>query len=94
MCQQMNPHHAHRNPVLRQIHARPRLTTSTVIGLLAAFFLPHAVAGHITTRLLLAWNIGAWLYLILAGIMMVRSCHDKMRLRAKVQDEGRVVVLI
>ncbi len=56
-------------------------------------FLPHAVASHTVTRLILGWNVGACLYLLLAGIMVARSTHDQIRHRARLQDEGQMLIL-
>lgn len=86
--------HAHRPILIRLFHARPRLILSCLIGVLVALFLPISLAHHQITRLIVGWNAGAWLYLILAARMMFSSSHEKMRLRAQMQDEGRLVVLV
>ena len=82
-----------RNRFLRVIRARPRLAISICAACLAAYFLPTGIAHHAVTRSLIAWNVGTSLYLVLAGVMMARSTHDRMRLRAQLQDEGRLTVL-
>jgi uncharacterized membrane protein len=46
------------------------------------------------TRLLIAWNAGTVLYVILAAIMMIRSSTQKMRYRAQLQDDGQVAILV
>jgi uncharacterized membrane protein len=80
--------------LLRQVRVRPRLFIATVVALGLGALLPASVAGHIVTRLLIAWNAGAALYVLLAAIMMVRSSHHHMRRRAQLQDDGQVMILV
>ena len=82
-----------RNRLLRPVRARPRLFIATAVAIAIAHFLPVAVASHTVTRLLIAWNVGTWLYVVLAAIMMVRSSHHHMRHRAQFQDDGQLVIL-
>jgi uncharacterized membrane protein len=77
--------------VLRSIRVRPRLAVAAVIGLSILFLLPRTIAGP--TRALAAWDVGAGLYLALAWTMMARSSVEKMRWRAKRQDDGALAVL-
>jgi uncharacterized membrane protein len=49
------------------------------------------VAG--ATRALAAWDFGVGLYLVLAWTMMARGSVEKMRWRAKRQDDGALAVL-
>ena len=84
----------HRFALVRQIRARPRLFISTAVGILVFAMLPVSLASQEVTRLIVAWNAGAWLYLLLAMRMMFWSSHERMRWRARLQDEGRIVVLI
>jgi len=44
--------------------------------------------------MIIAWNAGACLYLGLAGRMMFSSTTDKMHSRARLEDEGKILVLI
>lgn len=85
--------HFQRNLLLRQLRARPRLIISTILAAITLLLLPHAMAGHLATRLLVAWNLGVGAYLLMAGIMIVRATPERMRWRARIQDEGRFVVL-
>jgi uncharacterized membrane protein len=55
--------------------------------------LPNSLALHGVTRAIIGWNIGAWLYLILAARMMFWTSHEKMRTRAIVHDDGKFVIL-
>lgn len=78
---------------LRILIARPRLLSSALIGLATAFTLPDSWGMQTVTRAVLAWNVGALIYLMLAARMMFWSSHDRMRARARQEDEGRFVVL-
>ncbi|MCL2658691.1 MAG: DUF1345 domain-containing protein [Betaproteobacteria bacterium] len=84
----------HHSLVLRQLHARPFFFISIAVAMASYFLLPQSLALRLTTRLLLSWNFGVYLYLLLAGIMILRSSEERMRWRAQAQDEGRVVVLV
>lgn len=89
----MPPHPARPNLLIRQLRARPRLILAIALGLLVHHWLPASLANRETTRLLIAWNAGIGLYLILAAIMILRATPAHMRRRAQLEDEGRFVVL-
>ncbi len=80
--------------LIRFIRARPRLIVAALVGMATTFALPLALAQHEMTRLIIGWNVGACLYLIFAARMMFWSSHERMRARAQLQDEGRIVVLV
>jgi uncharacterized membrane protein len=84
-------HRQHRLWVIRTVRERPRLFLSLVVGLVA--WLAQPSAWWEATRLLIAWNFGAWLYLVLAGVMMARASQADIRRRALDQDESRFVIL-
>ena len=79
--------------LIRLIMARPRLFICFLAGLGTVLFLPPAVAQQAVTRLIIAWNVGACLYLVLAARMMFWSSHERMRTRALLHDDGRLTVL-
>ena len=83
-----------RHRLLRQMVVRPRLFIAAAIAIAVGVLLPSAVEAHLVTRLLIAWNTGACLYVLLAAVMMTRSSQQLMRVRAKVQDEGQGVILV
>jgi len=85
--------HSARPAPIRLFMARPRLFMCVLIGGLTVWWLPASVASHQVTRLIIGWNVGAWLYLLLAIRMMFWSPHERMRTRALEQDEGRIVIL-
>ena len=77
--------------LLRAIRVRPRLATATGLGLLASLVLPPSLSGP--SRALVAWDVGAGLYLVLALTLMLRATVERMRQRARQQDEGALAVL-
>jgi|GEM_PF-1901284 len=79
--------------MFRFIKHHPRLFISILVGILVFLFLPDSLALHTITRLIVAWNAMAWLYLILASLMIKSTSHAQMKLRAKKQNEGKYVVL-
>jgi len=84
-------------PLKRFLHVfkvRPRLFIVLAIGVLTAWLLPQGVASQPVSRWLIAWNVGAGLYLVLAAAMMIRSSRDHMRHRAQLQDDGKYAILI
>jgi uncharacterized membrane protein len=83
-------------PLKRFIHVfkvRPRLFIVAVIGVLTGWLLPYEVASQTISRWLIAWNVGAWLYVALAAVMMMRSSKGHMRHRAQLQDDGKYAIL-
>jgi len=77
--------------IVKAFMARPRLLMALSAMALFAIFLPARFA--VPARLLIAWDIGAILYLVLAGAMMLSSDVSSMRRRAPSQDEGATFVL-
>jgi uncharacterized membrane protein len=78
---------------VRIIRVRPRLFTSLAIGVLI-FLALSFVEMQIITRALLAWNVSVVLYLVLAFRLAVRSEGQDIQRRAKVQDDGKIAILI
>ncbi len=76
--------------LVHQIRVRPRLAVATVLGLSALLALPALPEPK---RALVAWDVGAGLYLVLAWAMMLRGSVSKMRWRARLQDDGALAVL-
>jgi uncharacterized membrane protein len=84
-------------PTKRFLHVfkvRPRLFIVIAIGVLTAWLLPAQVVSQSVTRWLVAWNVGVWLYVILAAAMMIRSSREHMRHRAQLQDDGKYAILV
>lgn len=79
--------------LMRIISARPRLFSCALLGFAVIVALPQSIAMHTITRMIIGWNVGAFVYLLLAARMMFRSTHERMCIRAVRQDEGRVFIL-
>jgi uncharacterized membrane protein len=80
-----------RYSLTRPLAARPRLLGSILVGLAAAILLRGD--WRAATRVLVAWNCGALLYLALSGAIMFIEDHEALTRRASTQDEGRFVIL-
>jgi uncharacterized membrane protein len=85
--------HPVRSSLVRVIMARSRLFLSAFIGIVTVLVLPPSVAQHEITRLMIGWNVGACLFLLLAAQMMFWSTHERMCTRALEHDEGRFIIL-
>jgi uncharacterized membrane protein len=83
-----------RNRLVRHIRVRPRLFIATAAAVATGLLLPPGLAAHLVTRLLISWNVGTGIYLILAAVMMIRSSHHHIRRRAQFQDDGQLVILM
>ena len=84
-------------PLKRLLHVfkvRPRLFIVIAIGVFTGCMLPPAIVSQPVSRWLVAWNVGAWLYVALAAAMMIRSSREHMRHRAQLQDDGKYAVLV
>lgn len=79
--------------MIRFITSRPRLFISFLIGAITFWMLPTWLVLHTVTRLIVGWDVAALLYLILAAQMIMDTDHQKMRQRARRQNEGQYVVL-
>lgn len=84
---------ANRPALIRFILSRPRLFASILVGVMVVFFLPRSFAQHGITRAIVGWNVGTWLYLMLAARMMFWATHERMRTRAIEQDDGKYIIL-
>lgn len=76
--------------LLGQLRARPHLMLSVAAGAVAGLSLP---AHPWVTRLLLAWNVIAWSYLVQAAWVMSRRDHHHLRRTAIAQSAGAGAVL-
>ena len=78
--------------IWRSIAIRPRVYSGAVAGIAALIFLPSALSSAV--RDATAWCIGGMTYLVLAFDIM-RRCHaDKIKLRAALQDDSAIVILV
>jgi uncharacterized membrane protein len=77
----------------RILRTRPRLWLSTAFGAAVYAALAAAAIGHPASRLLVAWNAGALLYLALALHLAWGASAERMHHNALRQAEGRALVL-
>lgn len=77
-----------------RIRTRPRLFVAAAAAAGISLLLPPALIPHLVTRLLVGWNVGTCLYVILAVVMMVNSTHHHILRRAQLQDDGERVILL
>ena len=77
---------------VRVVYGRPRTFLAISIGIIAFFLAPNATS--MTTRLLIAWDVFAAIYLVLVFVMMLRCDHHHIRRDAVMQDDGRFVILM
>jgi len=71
---------------------RPRLAISVLIGALFYLMLLRRPIDP-TLRALITWDIGAGLYLVLAWHLFARTSIEQMKRRARLQDDGAMLVL-
>src|SRR5690348_12793574 len=72
-----------------------RLHAKLVIGALVGIIvIPTAPVTFLTTRLLVGWDVGVALYLVLIHMTMARCDIGRIRARAAEQDEGAFAILI
>ena len=77
---------------VRVVYGRPRTFIALALGIVMFFLLPDAL--RFATRLVIAWDVFAALYLVLAYIMMVRCDTSHIRRSAVIQDDGRFLLLL
>jgi uncharacterized membrane protein len=76
------------------VRTRPRLFISAAVGLAVLAIAFAAFDWRAVTKLLVGWNVGIGLYLILAFNLMRRSDVHRIRRRAANQDEGSIMLLV
>src|SRR3974390_45409 len=77
--------------IVRVVRARPRLFLSALCGVVVLFLLPNEL--RTSTQLLLAWDFGVIIYLMLAFVMMANADIGRIKRRAALQDEGQSAIL-
>lgn len=88
------PKYPRRPPrVIRIVRTRPRLFTSIAFGLIVGAILFAATDWRAATNLLIGWDTGVGLYLVLSAILVARSDVHRLKRRAANQDEGNLAIL-
>jgi uncharacterized membrane protein len=80
--------------VVRVARSRPRLFGSAAVGVVATAALASLTAWRPVTRLLVGWDIGVTLYLVLVLHLMTGAGVHHIRRDAQSQDEGRFTILV
>ena len=80
--------------LLRIVGARPRLFSSVALGIFVTAALALSTHWRGATRVLVGWDIGIAVYLVLAFFMMARSDIQGIRRRAADQDDGQFAILV
>jgi uncharacterized membrane protein len=79
-------------PLHRLPRSRPRLVATIAAGVATGIVLPsHWTA---VSRVMTAWNVTVWCYLVLMAWTMMRAGHAKVREIARREDENAVAVLV
>lgn len=74
----------------RLTRSHPRLSIAAVIGLICGGLIPaHDWVEHV----LIGWNTGVWLYLVLILWLTLRAGPEKVRKVASIEDENAGLVL-
>src|ERR1700674_303338 len=82
------PNTRRRAPLWRR---RPRLTIGATMAVVVFLVLPSRI--RVQSRLLIAFDAGAFIFLGATWIMMMRATSASMRHRARIEDESRHIVL-
>jgi uncharacterized membrane protein len=79
----------------RVLFARPRLLLSILVGLAVVALLPlYSEQFRGVTRILVGWDIGVALYLVLAFWMIANSDVAQIHRQSLAQDEGGFAILV
>ncbi len=79
------------HPLKHYYHSRPRLLVALTLAIVSFFLFP--ANQPLLQRLLLSWNVLAWLYLIFLWWMMLRTPAKSIVSIARQQDESAATVL-
>jgi uncharacterized membrane protein len=79
------------HPLQQLVRSRPRLIIAACLGFLAELALPPGL--QFITRILCAWNVAVWCYLLSAGWLMMRASHAQVRRIAAQEERSAVAVL-
>jgi uncharacterized membrane protein len=85
-------HRLRNTRVSRFLQARWRLVFAAILGVALYLLLPDDY--HVASRMLMGWDAGVLLYLVLVVTMIVRSAPDRVRNDSPAQDDGRIAIPI
>ncbi len=77
--------------VALHLRAHPQLLAAVIVGVLVGWLSPGLPRA--TERIIVGWNVGAWLYLALIGLMMLRADGRSLKRIAAKHAEGAATAL-
>jgi uncharacterized membrane protein len=81
-----------RRSAFKSVRRRARLMAGALTMVIVFLVVPGEP--HVATRALIAWNVGAWLFLALVASMMARGLGGGVRAHAAEEDENQWGLLI
>jgi uncharacterized membrane protein len=82
------------HPFVRVVRSRPWLATAAAFAVILVFGLTQFVHMRLSQAILMAWNLSATLYLVMAARIMFAGDAEDLRQRAEAQDVGRQAILL
>lgn len=79
--------------LFQTFRSRPKLVVSAFLGLLSFVLIPDQWSLNLSTKTILAWNLGSICYLVVTAEMMFSGEIQSMQDRAMRQNVGRWLVL-
>lgn len=79
-------------PWFVRLTAVQRLAIAVVVASAAFLLQPSWLSPQ--TRLLVTWNLGAWVYLILAGMVIARADAAMTQTRTRTQDQSGYIIFL
>jgi len=77
---------------LRMVRLHAKLIAAVLIGIVTAVLTPAEL--HQSTRLLIGWNVGVAVYLVIVHATFRSYSVERIRKRASEQDEGAFAILL
>jgi uncharacterized membrane protein len=78
--------------LIAAIRHRPRIYICAIVAIIVYFATPHDTRE--ATRALIAWNVGAFLFIGLVGWMAAHATAQSCRAHAALEDENQWVLLV
>jgi len=76
------------------LQRRPRLVTAVALGVMAALVPLHGTNDALHVHFLIGWNVTIWTYLVLIGLLVMRSGHTQTRSISEREDPNAITVLV
>lgn len=77
--------------LFRHLRVRPRLVVAVAAGVALGPALPD---WPIPTRMIVALDVAGVIFLTLTWLMMAKATPERMKVRARLQDEGKLTILL